>query len=80
MRRRSFKTVFILLFLFISFPAWSQPATVDFVQAAENSIHAVVHIQCEYEQETSFTAIFLVFTTQKQQQNHSNFRFRRNYL
>jgi Do/DeqQ family serine protease len=61
MRRRSFKTVFILLFLFISFPAWSQPATVDFVQAAENSIHAVVHIQCEYEQETQFYSDFFWF-------------------
>jgi len=61
MRRRSFKTVFILFFLFISFPAWSQPGTVDFVQAAENSIHAVVHIQCEYEQETQFYSDFFWF-------------------
>ncbi len=38
----------------------------DFTKAAENSIHAVVHIQCEYSQQTNFYDDFFGFIIPQQ--------------
>ena len=39
----------------------AQQFGIDFTKAAEHSVNAVVHIQCEYEQQTSFYSDFFLF-------------------
>lgn len=47
--------------LLISNILQAQQFGIDFTKAAEHSVNAVVHIQCEYEQQTSFYSDFFLF-------------------
>ena len=62
------KSIVLFISTFLAFNvAFSQsiPA-IDFTKAAENSIHAVVHIQCEYSQQTNFYDDFFGFIIPQQ--------------
>jgi serine protease Do len=62
------KSIVLFISTFLAFNvAFSQsiPA-IDFSKAAENSIHAVVHIQCEYAQQTNFYDDFFGFLIPQQ--------------
>jgi Do/DeqQ family serine protease len=62
------KSIVLFISTFLAFNvAFSQsiPA-IDFTKAAENSIHAVVHIQCEYAQQTNFYDDFFGFIIPQQ--------------
>ena len=62
------KSIVLFISTFLVFNvAFSQsfPA-IDFTKAAENSIHSVVHIQCEYSQQTNFYDDFFGFIIPQQ--------------
>ena len=61
---------FITTFLLFNFASCQNNTTttspIDFTQAAEHTIHAVVHIQCEYAQQTNFYEDFFGFLIPQQ--------------
>lgn len=60
---------FISIFLLFSFASCQNTTTssaIDFTKAAEHTVHAVVHIQCEYAQQTSFYEDFFGFLIPQQ--------------
>lgn len=61
--------VLSLFILLSSYALRAQHIGIDFTKAAEHTVNAVVHIQCEYEQETTFYSDFFLFLAP-----HSNSR------
>lgn len=62
------KSILLIICTFLSFNfvnAQSIP-NIDFTKAAEHTIHAVVHIQCEYAQQTNFYDDFFGFIIPQQ--------------
>lgn len=53
--------VLSLFILLSSYALRAQHIGIDFTKAAEHTVNAVVHIQCEYEQETTFYSDFFYF-------------------
>ncbi len=53
--------VFVLLIVFISNDLQSQTPAIDFTKAAEHTVNAVVHIQCEFSQQNNFYNDFFWF-------------------
>lgn len=53
--------LFVFAFLVSNFSVAQRNAAIDFTSAAEHSIHTVVHIQCEYSQQTIFYEDFFSF-------------------
>lgn len=61
MKKMMKKLVLTSFIVFIYSGLQAQQFGVDFTKAAEHSVNAVVHIQCEYEQQTSFYSDFFLF-------------------
>jgi serine protease Do len=61
MKKMMKNLVLSISILLISNILQAQQFGVDFTKAAEHSVNAVVHIQCEYEQQTSFYSDFFLF-------------------
>ena len=62
------KTLLLIIITLLSFNN-SKAQTfqnIDFTQAAEHTIHAVVHIQCDYAQQTNFYEDFFGFLIPQQ--------------
>lgn len=53
--------VFVLLIVSISNGLQSQTLAIDFTKAAEHTVNAVVHIQCEFSQQNNFYNDFFWF-------------------
>ena len=63
MKNNILKTVVLISFtlLFYNCTKAQKSPYIDFTQAAEHTVHAVVHIQCEYSQQTLFYEDFFGF-------------------
>lgn len=61
MKQTRLKTVLLLVISFSLFNCSKANPTIDFTKAAEHTVHAVVHIQCEYSQQTIFYEDFFGF-------------------
>jgi len=63
MKNNILKTVVLISFtlLFYNCTKAQKSPCIDFTQAAEHTVHAVVHIQCEYSQQTLFYEDFFGF-------------------
>lgn len=61
MKKMMKNLVLSISILLISNILQAQQFGIDFTKAAEHSVNAVVHIQCEYEQQTSFYSDFFLF-------------------
>lgn len=63
MKNNILKTVVLISFtlLFYNCTKAQKSPFIDFTQAAEHTVHAVVHIQCEYSQQTLFYEDFFGF-------------------
>ncbi len=63
MKNNILKTIVLISFtlLFYNCTKAQKSPYIDFTQAAEHTVHAVVHIQCEYSQQTLFYEDFFGF-------------------
>ncbi|MFA7081755.1 MAG: trypsin-like peptidase domain-containing protein [Bacteroidales bacterium] len=68
MKNLTQKSLLLIIITFLSFnntKAQTIPS-IDFTQAAEHTVHAVVHIQCDYAQQTNFYEDFFGFLIPQQ--------------